>query len=145
MTLFNKDKLINIIADYFDKKFINNFIHYNESYFILLSELLNLIYDVDYYNNQSQQFFYNNIYINYDCLFIKYPELIEFQPILLLIYEILVQTTSLDFYNLKIDDYILLNELENNNNFFFLNSVVNEYFIEFNINKFNKELDNIKL
>ena len=42
----------------------------------------------------------------------------------------------IDHYNFKIDGMLLLDELNNNNNFYFLNEIVNEI-------KFNYDLENV--
>jgi hypothetical protein len=142
MSLFNILLIKNIIDKHFNKKLISNYIHYDDSFYIILAEVLNSIYSFEYYNNYCQIFFNYKDQIDINNLLIEFPSLLEYQSIILLLFKILEQINMVDFYNFKIDDNLLLNELLNNNNFNFLNDKVGEikynYDLENLINKFQK-------
>lgn len=87
----------------------------------MLSYLLNNIKDSSYYNSQCQVFLNNSNYIDFKNLLNKYNILFEYQPIILLLYEILVQVNLIDFNIVNIDGYFLLEEIHTNNHFYDLN------------------------
>jgi hypothetical protein len=136
MSIFNTLLLKEIINKYFNKYLISNYIYYNDSFYIILAEILNNIYDSEYYNNQCQHFLNYNDQVDLNNLLNNVPSLLECQPIIFLLFKILEQINMIDYYNFKIDGELLLNELQNNNNFYFLNEIVNQI-------KFSYELEDI--
>ena len=136
MSLFNILFIKNIIDKYFNKHLISNYIHYDDSFYITLAEVLNSIYCFEHYNNYCQIFFDYKDQIDINNLLINFPSLLEYQTIILLLFKILEQINMVDFYNFKIDSTLLLDELLNNNNFNFLNEKVSEI-------KYNYDLENI--
>jgi hypothetical protein len=144
MTIFNEIMIKNIIIKYFDKDHIKNYIYYDNSYFIFLSTLLNNIYESEYYNEKCQIFFANYYCIDIDNLLCEYPIIMNCQPIILLLYEILAQTNQLDSYNIKIDNFMLYDEIINNNTFGFLYDKINDLEFNNNLDELNDTLNNIK-
>jgi hypothetical protein len=136
MTLFSPILIDEIIKKYFNKKYISNYEYYSFTFFVALSELLNSIYNIDYYHNNCQYFLNCSKDINFEQLLSDFPQFLEFQPIILLIYKILEQVNSIDCYNIKIDDEILIEELLINNNFIFMNDLIKQI-------KNNNELDTL--
>lgn len=136
MSIFNTLLLKEIINKYFNKYLISNYIYYNDSFYIILAEILNNIYDSEYYNNQCQHFLNYNDQVDLNNLLNNVPSLLECQSIIFLLFKILEQINMIDYYNFKIDGELLLNELQNNNNFYFLNEIVNQI-------KFSYELEDI--
>ena len=136
MSIFNTLLLKEIINKYFNKYLISNYIYYNDSFYIILAEILNNIYDSEYYNNQCQHFLNYNDQVDLNNLLNNVPSLLECQSIIFLLFKILEQINMIDYYNFKIDGELLLNELQNNNNFYFLNEIVNQI-------KFTYELEDI--
>jgi len=136
MTLFSPILIDEIIKKYFNKTYISNYEYYSFTFFVALSELLNSIYNIDYYHNNCQHFLNCSKDINFEQLLNDFPQFLEFQPIILLIYKILEQVNSIDCYNIKIDDEILIEELLINNNFIFMNDLIKQI-------KNNNELDTL--
>jgi len=87
--MFNILFIKEIINNYFNKYYISNCIYYDDSFYFMLSHILNNIKDLSYYYSHCQVFLNNTNYINFENLFNKYTILLEYQPIILLLYEIL--------------------------------------------------------
>jgi len=49
----------------------------------------------------------------------------------------------IDYYNFKIDGELLLNELQNNNNFYFLNEIVNQIKFTYELEEITTKFKNI--
>jgi len=136
MSIFNISLIKEIIDKYFNKYLISNYVYYDDSFYNKLIDVLNSIYSSEYYNNQCQHFLNYNDQVDLNNLLNNYPILLECQSIIFLLFKILEQINMIDYYNFKIDGELLLNELHNNNNFYFLNEIVNEI-------KFSYELEDI--
>ena len=136
MSIFNISLIKEIIDKYFNKYLISNYVYYDDSFYNKLIDVLNSIYSSEYYNNQCQHFLNYNDQVDLNNLLNNYPILLECQSIIFLLFKILEQSNMIDYYNFKIDGELLLNELHNNNNFYFLNEIVNEI-------KFSYELEDI--
>jgi hypothetical protein len=136
MSIFNISLIKEIIDKYFNKYLISNYVYYDDSFYNTLAEILNSIYISEYYNNICQNFLNYNDQVDLNNLLNNYPLLLEYQSIIFLLFKILEQTNMIDHYNFKIDGLLLLDELNNNNNFYFLNEIVNEI-------KFNYDLENV--
>jgi hypothetical protein len=136
MSIFNILLIKEIIDKYFNKYLISNYVYYDDSFYNTLAEVLNSIYSSEYYNNICQNFLNYNDQVDLNNLLNNIPSLLECQTIIFLLFKILEQTNMIDYYNLKIDGVLLLDELNNNNNFNFLYEIVNEI-------KFNYDLENV--
>ena len=136
MSIFNISLIKEIIDKYFNKYLISNYVYYDDSFYNTLAEVLNSIYSSEYYNNICQNFLNYNDQIDLNNLLNNFPSLLECQSVIFLLFKILEQINMIDYYNLKIDGILLLDELNNNNNFYFLNEIVNEI-------KFNYDLENV--
>lgn len=136
MSIFNILLVKEIIDKYFNKYLISNYVYYNDSFYTILAEVLNSIYSSEYYNNMCQSFLNYNDQVDLNNLLNNFPLLLECQSIIFLLFKILEQINMIDHYNFKIDGVLLLDELKNNNNFSFLNVIVDEI-------KFNYDLENI--
>lgn len=136
MHIFNILLIKEIIDKYFNKYLISNYVCYDDSFYTTLAEVVNSIYGSEYYNNICQNFLNYNDQVDLNNLLNNYPLLLECQAIIFLLFKILEQINMIDHYNLKIDGVLLLDELKNNNNFYFLNEIVDEI-------KFNYDLENV--
>jgi hypothetical protein len=134
--MFNILLLKEIIDKYFNKYLISNYVYYNDSFYSTLVEVLNSIYTSEYYNNMCQSLLNYNDQIDLNNLLNNFPLLLECQSIIFLLFKVLEQINMIDHYNVKIDGMLLLDELKNNNNFYFLNEIVDEI-------KFNYDLENV--
>ena len=134
--MFNILLVKEIIDKYFNKYLISNYVYYNDSFYNTLAEVLNSIYSSEYYINTCQNFLNYNDQVDLNNLLNNFPLLLECQSIIFLLFKILEQINMIDHYNFKIDGILLLNELKNNNNFYFLNVIVDEI-------KFNYDLENV--
>jgi len=143
MSIFNMSLLKEIIDKYFNKYLISNYVYYNDSFYIILAEILNNIYDSEYYNNQCQHFLNYNDQVDLNNLLNNVPSLLECQPIIFLLFKILEQINMIDYYNFKIDGELLLNELQNNNNFYFLNEIVNQIKFTYELEEITTKFKNI--
>lgn len=136
MPIFNILLIKEIIDKYFNKYLISNYVCYDDSFYTTLADVLNSIYSSEYYNNICQNFLNYNDQVDLNNLLNNYPLLLECQSVIFLLFKILEQINMIDNYNLKIDGVLLLDELNNNNNFYFLNEIVNDI-------KFNYDLENV--
>jgi len=136
MPIFNISLIKEIIDKYFNKYLISSYVYYDDSFYNTLAEVLNSIYSSEYYNNVCQNFLNYNDQVDLNNLLNNYPILLEYQSIIFLLFKILEQINMIDHYNFKIDGVLLLDELKNNNNFYFLNEIVDEI-------KFNYDLENV--
>lgn len=136
MPIFNILLIKEIINKYFNKYLISNYVCYDDSFYTTLADVLNSIYSSEYYNNICQNFLNYNDQVDLNNLLNNYPLLLECQSVIFLLFKILEQINMIDNYNFKIDGVLLLDELKNNNNFYFLNEIVDEI-------KFNYDLENV--
>ena len=133
--MFNISFIKEIINNYFYKDYISNYIYYDDSFYLVLSNILDKIKDSTYYNLHCQSFLNNSHYIDFEKLFDKYSILLEYQPIILLLYQILAQVNLIDYTIVNINGDLLLQELATNNHF---------HFIDFNIIDYD-DINNISL
>lgn len=144
MTIFNPNLLREIVDNYFGKYPINNYYKYSSEFFVLLSELFNEICDSEFYLNDCNAFLNLNYYINFNELLDNKPELLEYQPIILLYYKILEQLNLSD-PDIIVNDLVLTNEINNNNNFTFLTKILNNINSNRCLEKINVDFENTKL
>ena len=132
--MFNVQFIKDIIEISFNKHYVKNYDKYDSSFYFMLCEIFNRIKDSDYYNTQAQVFLNNSHYINFEKLFNKYGILLEYQPMILLLFEIFAYVSLFDCSKINIDGLFLINELYNNNNFIFLKNIVYEIENTYNLN-----------
>jgi len=144
MSIFTPEFIIMIIEKYFNKYPIKNFKNYSKEYYSFLSQILNHIYDNEYYIRQSNIFLNLSPEINFNNLLEDYPILLEHQPIILLLYKILEQTNYVDPL-LCVNDLSLVHEILNNNNFTFLVEVTKDINTNILFNKIDSDLSKFYL
>jgi len=143
MSLFNINIIKEIIDKYFNKNLISNYCHYDDSFYVMLAEILNNIYNIKYYNDICKNFLDYSDQINFTELSKDYLIFLEFENIILLMFKILEQINMIDYYNFTINDSTLLEELYNNNNFYFLKEITYKIKINNDINEITNKFENI--
>lgn len=119
-TLFSNESIKLIINNFFLKTEIKyNYKHYRESFYDKLAYILNLLIDENYIE-YCEMFSYNREYIDINKLLNNYYCLNNYIELIYLLYEIIIKTNMLDYYNISIDDNVLLQELEYHNNLNFI-------------------------
>lgn len=141
--LFSKDFVKLIIDIFFYKNEIKfNYKYYQESFYNKLADILNLLIDENYIE-YCEIFSYNKDYIDIDKLLDNYYCINNYIELIYLLYEIIIKINMLDYYNINIDDNILLQELYYHNNLNFILKLI-EKKENNNINKIINSFNNIK-
>tara|TARA_B110000971_G_C19534178_1_gene287328 strand:- start:242 stop:511 length:270 start_codon:yes stop_codon:yes gene_type:complete len=81
--------------------------------------------------------------IKFDDLLEDHDVLLEYQPMIMFIYEVLLKLQMLDYYNYVIDESSLYNELIINTEFSFMRTLVNDYNFNNEMNDISKQFKNI--
>jgi hypothetical protein len=143
MCIFNKDFIKIIIEKYFVKDNISNYVYYSDILYENLGLLLNEMIYIPEYHKYCYIFSENVKLIKFDELLEDYDILLEYQSIIMFVYEVLLKLQLLDYYNYIIDDSSLFNELIINNEFSFMTSLVNELNFNYEMNIISKQFKNI--
>lgn len=142
-TLFSKEFIKLIIDRFFYKNEIKyNYQYYQESFYDKLANILNLLIDENYIE-YCNIFSYNREYIDINKLLDNYYCLNNYIELIYLLYEIIIKTNMLDYYNINIDDNVLLQELSYHNNLNFILKLI-EGKEKNNINDIISSFNNIK-
>lgn len=142
-TLFSKEFIKLIIDRFFYKNEIkDNYQYYQESFYDKLANILNLLIDENYIE-YCNIFSYNREYIDINKLLDNYYCLNNYIELIYLLYEIIIKTNMLDYYNINIDDNVLLQELSYHNNLNFILKLI-EGKEKNNINDIISSFNNIK-
>jgi len=126
MQIFNIFLIKEIIKNYFNCQKISNYIFYNDSFYIKLSQILNEILECPHYENHCYIFFENYKIIDMDRLLENYNIFLECQIIFPFLYEILSIMQTVDYYNISIDDKLLFELFETDQRFSFINNTIQE-------------------
>jgi hypothetical protein len=141
-TIFSKEFIKLIIDKFFYKNEIKyNYQYYQESFYNKLANILNLLIDENYIE-YCNIFSYNKEYIEINKLLDNYYCLNNYIELIYLLYEIIIKTNMLDYYNINIDDNVLLQELSYHNNLNFILKLIRKK--ENNINDIINSFNNIK-
>jgi hypothetical protein len=143
MNIFNKDFTKLIINNYFIKDSISHYIYYTDSLYENLSLLLNEMINIPEYHKYCYSFNQNTRFINLDKLLDDYENLLEYQSIIMFIYEILLKLQLLDYYNNTIDETKLFEELLINIEFNFMRSLVDNISFNNEMNIISNSFKNI--
>lgn len=143
MNIFNKEFIKLIIEKYFIKNNISNYIYYKDSLYDNLGLLLNEMISIPEYHKHCYIFNENVKLIKFDDLLEDHDILLEYQPMIMFIYEILLKLQMLDYFNYVIDEFSLFDELIINIEFSFMRTLVNEYNFKNEMNDISKQFKNI--
>ena len=143
MSIFNRDFIKLIIGKYFVKDNISNYVYYSDSLYDSLGLLLNEMICIPEYHKHCFMFNENVKLIKFDELLEDHDILLEYQSIIMFIYEILLKLQLLDYFNYVIDESYLLNELDINIEFNFMRSLVNDLNFNNEMNNISKQFKNI--
>ena len=108
-----------------------------------LGLLLNKMIPIPEYHKQCYMFNENVKLIKFDDLLEDHDVLLEYQPMIMFIYEVLLKLQMLDYYNYVIDESSLYNELIINTEFSFMRTLVNDYNFNNEMNDISKQFKNI--
>ena len=143
MNIFNKDFIKLIINDYFIKDCISHYVYYTDSLYENLALILNEMINISEYHKYCYLFNENNKFINLDKLLDDYEILLEYQSLVMFIYEILLKLQLLDYYNNTIDETKLFEEMLINVEFNFMKQLVDNISFNNEMNIISNSFKNI--